>query len=84
MITCSIKVRYCNGVLEPIDPIDPVNLIEGQELLITLNPLDEHGDPLIWSIPQTLPDMYEDPDAFIKAIYQARIDGTSPSPPRTF
>ena len=81
MITCTIRAKYRNGVLEPLEA---VNLIEDQELLITLNPLDEHGDPLIWSIPQTLPDMYEDTDAFIKAIYQARIDGTSNRPPPTF
>ncbi len=77
MITCTIRARFRNGVLEPIEDVD--FLIEDQELLITLNPVDEHGDPLIWSVPATLPDMHGDPDGFIKAIYLARIDGTHPS-----
>lgn len=79
MKTCTIRARYCNGILEPLESVN--FLIEGQELLITLNPVDEHGDPLIWSVPRTLPDMYEDTEGFIKAIYQARIDGTKPGPP---
>lgn len=75
-----VRARYRNGVLEPLEDVD---LIEDQEVLLTLQPPDEHGDPLIWSQPRTLPDMYEDPDGFIRAIYQARLDGTRTRPPRS-
>ena len=67
----SVRARYRNGVLEPLEDID---LAEDQVVLLTVEPQDE--DPVAWSTPRTLPDMYEDPDGFIKAIYQARIDGT--------
>ena len=71
MTTRSVRARYRNGVFEPLDEVD---LREDEEVLLTLEPPDE--DPSVWSTPRTLPDMFEDPDGFIKAIYQARIDGT--------
>ena len=80
MTTRTVRARFRNGVLEPLDEVD---LVEDQEVLLTVQPQDEHGDPIAWSIPTTLPDMYEDPDGFIKAIYQARLDGTRIRPPRS-
>ena len=80
MTTRTVRARFHNGVLEPLDEVD---LVEDQEVLLTVQPQDEHGDPIAWSIPATLPDMYEDPDGFIKATYQARLDGTRIRPPRS-
>ena len=73
-----VRARYRNGVLEPLDALD---LSEDEEVLLTVESQEE--DPAVWSIPRTLPDMYEDPDGFIKAIYQARLDGSRTRPPRS-
>ncbi len=67
----SVRARYRNGVLEPLDTID---LTEDQEVLLTLD--DQSRD----RSPRALPDMYEDPDGFIRAIYQERTDGSRQQP----
>ena len=69
----SVRARYRNGVLEPLDAID---LSEDQEVLLTVEEQPEDASP------RALPDMFEDPDGFIKAIYQARIDGSRDRHPR--
>ena len=66
-----VRARFRNGVLEPLDDL---GLSEDEEVLVTVEATDE--DPAVWSVPRTLPDMYEDPEGFIEAIYQARLDGT--------
>ena len=73
-----VRARFRNGVLEPLDDL---GLSEDEEVLVTVEATDE--DPAVWSVPRTLPDMYEDPEGFIEAIYQARLDGTRTRPPRT-
>ncbi len=70
----NVRARYRNGVLEPLEAVE---LDEDEVVYLTVQPEDE--DPPVWSMPRTLPDMHDDPDGFIKAIYQARIDGTRPS-----
>ncbi|MYD54837.1 MAG: DUF104 domain-containing protein [Chloroflexi bacterium] len=77
MATRSVRARYRNGVLEPLEAVD---LSEDQEVLLTLD--DEQQAPSdqdslsksagVWA------DMFEDPEQFIKDVYQARIDGTRP------
>lgn len=69
MTTRSVRARYRNGVLEPLEDM---GLQEDQEVLVTVEvELRQNG-------PRELPDMYEDTEGFIKAIYQARIDGSRP------
>lgn len=70
----SVRARYRNGVLEPLDEID---LLEDEEVLLTVEQPSEE------TAPKVLPDMFEDPDGFINAIYQARLDGSRPHHPRT-
>lgn len=77
MATRSVRARYRNGVLEPLEAVD---LSEDQEVLLTLD--DERQAPSdqdslsesagVWA------DIFEDPEQFIKDVYQARIDGTDP------
>ena len=54
--------------------------MEHQFVLLSVDefPLDENGDPLVWSIPRTVPDMFEDPEGFIQYIYESRTDGALP------
>ena len=50
-----VRARFRNGVLEPLDDL---GLSEDEEVLVTVEATDE--DPAVWSVPRTLPDMYED------------------------
>lgn len=77
----SVRARYRNGVLEPLDALE---LAEDQEVLLTL---DDEEKPL--------PDpdafvqaaggwvgQFDDYQALIRDIYQARIDGSRQYHPR--
>lgn len=71
MTTRSVRARYHNGVLEPLDAVD---LCEDQEVVLTLDADAVSKTAADW------PDMYDDPDGFIRAVYQARIDGSRQPP----
>lgn len=80
MTTRSVRARYRNGVLEPLDD---VGLQEDQEVLLTFQQQattdDADSDAFVdaaggWA------DMFEDPEQFIRQIYQARLDGSREPP----
>ena len=73
-----VRARFRNGVLEPLDDL---GLSEDEEVLVTVEATDSVcATQPSESVPRTLPDMYEDPEGFIEAIYQARLDGTRTRP----
>ena len=73
----SVRARYRNGVLEPLDALD---LAEDQEVLLTLDDQrwpasDKEGlskSAGVWA------GQFDDYKQLIRDIYQARIDGTRP------
>ena len=74
----SVRARYRNGVLEPLDAVD---LSEDQEVLLTLD--DEQKQPsdresFIHAAGGWV-GQFDDYKALIRDIYQSRIDGTRPS-----
>lgn len=77
MATRSVRARYRNGVLEPLEAVDQS---EDQEVLLTLD--DEQRRPIDReSFVQAAGGwvgQFDDYKALIRDIYQARIDGTRP------
>lgn len=77
----SVRARYRNGVLEPLDTLE---LAEDQEVLLTLDDQPDRASALDefeqaaggWA------DMFDDPEQFIRDLYQARIDGSRQFHPR--
>ena len=79
MTTRTVRARYRNGVLEPLDAID---LTEDEEVLLTLN--DQHWPPQgkgkLSDLAGAWADQFDDPEQLIRDIYQARIDGSREPP----
>ena len=77
----SVRARYRNGVLEPLDTLE---LAEDQEVLLTLDDQPDRA-PDVEEFKQAAgawADMFEDPEQFIRDLYQARIDGSRQFHPR--
>ena len=80
MTTRTVRARFRNGVLEPLDEVD---LVEDQEVLLTLDdyvtPTAEDAEAFRraaggWA------GQFDDFDQLIKDLYQARIDGSREPP----
>ncbi len=72
----SVRARYRNGVLEPLDPID---LTEDEEVLLTITgqtvrPATDPGG--LSKSAGAWAGQFDDFDQLIQDIYQARIDGS--------
>ena len=80
MTTRSVRARYRNGVLEPIDPI---NLIEEQVVLLTF---DDQTARRTTDTNEFLKSaggwagQFDDHEQLIRELYQARIDGSREPP----
>lgn len=74
-MTSDIKVRYSNGILTPLEPLD---LEEGSEVVISINTPENNPD----CINKTLSAAggwkgSQDPDELIRALYKQRLSGSS-------
>ncbi len=79
MTTRSVRARFRNGVLEPIDP---VNLTEEQVVLLTFDDQTARRTPdtnELYKSAGAWAGQFDDHEQLIRDIYQARIDGTPPS-----
>ena len=79
MITCTIRARFCNGVLEPIDPI---NLTEEQVVLLTFDDQTARRTTdtnELYKSAGAWAGQFDDHEQLIRDIYLARIDGTPPA-----
>ena len=75
----TVRARYSGGMLEPLEALA---LREDQEVLVTIedqpdrtpNPARNKEAATDW------PDMFQDPDGFIRMIYRTRIEGSRAPP----
>ena len=75
----SVRARYRNGVLEPLEDIE---LAEDQEVLLTLDEqaLPVADDEAFRNAAGGWADLFDDFDQLIRDIYQSRIDGSREPP----
>ncbi len=76
----TIRARVKGGVLEPLEPLEPSDLLEGKEVLITVVGVEAVSDDEAFMRSAGSWVGLNDPDKLIRDIYEDRLINTREEP----